>query len=52
MLINKKNSSHRQIIKCAKETGLLKKGDTIILTEGINSGRIGETNSMRIIDLR
>jgi pyruvate kinase len=52
LLINEGNISHRRIIKFTKETGLLRKGDTIILTEGIDSGKVGETNSIRIINLR
>lgn len=40
---------HERIIEFAKSSGLVKPGDKVILTEGITPGRVGGTNSLKIV---
>ncbi|MBF0546332.1 MAG: pyruvate kinase [Candidatus Riflebacteria bacterium] len=39
---------HHEVIKLAKETGLVKNGDTVILVAGIPVGKTGATNMIKV----
>jgi pyruvate kinase len=42
---------HDQIMHYIKSAGLIKKGDNLILTEGMIASKIGGTDSLRIISV-
>jgi pyruvate kinase len=46
---NKIEGWHDAIMKSVKDTGLAKRGDRVILTEGLSAGPLGGTDSLRII---
>jgi pyruvate kinase len=48
LMRNKKDISHKDIIAFIKKHGLVKKGHTVILTEGVPFEKAGHTNSLRI----
>lgn len=52
VLLKKRDTGeHAAILKWVKESGVVKKGDKVILTEGTSSGQTGGTNSLEIITL-
>jgi pyruvate kinase len=51
LMNNRQQISQSEIMKCVKESGLAKRGDTVILTEGVSFVRAGHTNSLRIVTL-
>lgn len=51
LIKNKADSWHEVVMKFIKEMGLAKKGDRVILTEGVSPGQLGGTDSVRIITI-
>ncbi|MDA2915433.1 pyruvate kinase [Nitrospinae bacterium AH_259_B05_G02_I21] len=51
LIENKVDSWHDLIMKLMKDARLGKRGDKVILTEGLSSGQAGGTDSLRIITL-
>jgi len=51
LIENKVDSWHDLVMKLMKDARLGKRGDKVILTEGLSSGQAGGTDSLRIITL-
>ena len=51
LIENKADSWHDLVMKLMKDARLGKRGDKVILTEGLSSGQAGGTDSLRIITL-
>jgi len=49
LIKNKVDDWHDVIMKLIKDSGLAKKGDRVILTEGASPGQVGDADSLRII---
>ena len=52
VLLKKKDmSGHSAILHWLQKSGLVKKGEKVVVTEGVSSGPTGGTNSLEIVTL-
>jgi pyruvate kinase len=51
LIKGKINNWHKEILKFVKEIGLVRKRETVILTQGVSPGKFGGTDSIRIVTI-